>query len=490
MLKKFSGSKSNLKRSPFSFLDKLFGGKPTSISRWLLREVDYALLHQFVSYPQTIAYYRYVDVHHAINRFAESLGGRHLDANYNYDLNCLLHPGDRHQAACQIVGCSSQGFDVDIDEREFVPTSRFWAINNGEAPVVIRQRLNEHNLVASFSVASPDKEYAEDVLKQILEDSRENSIYRGRLIEAGFEASVDPNYGHIRDQGVDLKFVKGNHIGPEDIILDPKIHSILKRNVFDFHDRRELLQRIGVPNKKGLLFHGPPGTGKTFTCKYIYGQLEGVTCIIVSGKTLTQIKPICDIARLLQPSLVVLEDVDLVFKSREINLYSSVLGDLMDELDGFQSDDAVTFLLTTNAIERMEAAIKDRPGRISQCVFFGPPSADLRKRYLVRYLESFDVSELDLKPIIEFTDGTTQAFLKELVFRAAQVALEGEDELGSSFAELVQAKENSGFESDSLKIRNQDFVEAYREMASGSHGSAAAIVGFGNTVASQSSTTV
>lgn len=47
-------------------------------------------------------------------------------------------------------------------------------------------------------------------------------------------------------------------------------------------------------------------------------------------------KSVFNLTRLLQPSLVVLEDVDLVFSAREINLYSSVLGELLDQMDGLR----------------------------------------------------------------------------------------------------------------------------------------------------------
>ena len=49
---------------------------------------------------------------------------------------------------------------------------------------------------------------------------------------------------------------------------------------------------------------------------------------------------------------VILEDVDLVFNTREINPYGTALGDLMDQLDGFTPDEEVIFVLTTNAIAR------------------------------------------------------------------------------------------------------------------------------------------
>ena len=57
-----------------------------------------------------------------------------------------------------------------------------------------------------------------------------------------------------------------------------------------------------------------------------------------------------------------MEDIDLVFSSREVNSYSAALGELLDQMDALRPYEDVGFALTTNAIERMGAAIRDRPG--------------------------------------------------------------------------------------------------------------------------------
>jgi ATP-dependent 26S proteasome regulatory subunit len=74
----------------------------------------------------------------------------------------------------------------------------------------------------------------------------------------------------------------------------------------------------------------------------------------------------------------------------------AVLGELLDQMDGLRPYEEVGVVPTTNAIDRLEAAIKDRPGRISQCVYLGAPGDQLRGRYLERYLRAYDVSRLDL----------------------------------------------------------------------------------------------
>ena len=131
---------------------------------------------------------------------------------------------------------------------------------------------------------------------------------------------------------------------------------------------------------------------------------------------------------------------------------------MMDELDAFKKEENVMFILTTNSIERLEEAIKDRPGRISQCIFFGPPTKDLRIRYLTRYLSDQDTSHLSMDYVAEISQGGSQAFLEELVYRAIQIAAE--------------------HSVDKIKLTDEVFKEAVDEMTSKNNSSAGSIVGF------------
>jgi ATPase family associated with various cellular activities (AAA) len=65
-----------------------------------------------------------------------------------------------------------------------------------------------------------------------------------------------------------------------------------------------------------VLLYGPPGTGKTHTVRYLLGRLRGVTAILLSGGALGMIAEACSVARALQPSVVVVEDVDLIAEER------------------------------------------------------------------------------------------------------------------------------------------------------------------------------
>jgi len=86
--------------------------------------------------------------------------------------------------------------------------------------------------------------------------------------------------------------------------------------------------------------HGPPGTGKTHTVRYLIGQLPDVTAIVISGAALRFIGEACAIARTLQPSIVVVEDIELAAEPRGPHApLDPVLLQLLNEMEGL-SDDA------------------------------------------------------------------------------------------------------------------------------------------------------
>ena len=185
------------------------------------------------------------------------------------------------------------------------------------------------------------------------------------------------------------------------------------------------------------------------------------TAIYCSGTALHHVASAFNLARLLKPAIIVLEDVDLVFSSRDINPFSGALGDLFDHIDAIADSEPICIILTTNAIERVEAAVKDRPGRVSQCIFFGPPSPDLRRRHLRSYLARSQMTEESVDHVVKATEGVTQAFLKELVQRGLQFAIE-----------------SGRVDADKVTPSAEDFDAALSEMRAFDSKAARAITGF------------
>ena len=177
--------------------------------------------------------------------------------------------------------------------------------------------------------------------------------------------------------------------------------------------------------KRGLLLHGPPGTGKTLTAMYLSGLMPERTVLILAGEALGAIAAACDMARILAPAMIVLEDVDLVALERaEYENSSALLFELLNEMDGLNEDSDIIFLLTTNRADVLEPALAARPGRVDLAVELPLPDPDARARLVDLYAEGLVLRLNDRSVVVRETDGASPAFLRELLRRAALFASE------------------------------------------------------------------
>src|SRR5207249_12242736 len=133
------------------------------------------------------------------------------------------------------------------------------------------------------------------------------------------------------------------------------------------------------------------------------------------------------LARFLQPSTVVVEDVDLIARARE-HMGSAceevLLNKLLNEMDGLREDADVIFILTTNRPDKLEPALAARPGRIDQAIEFPLPDEAARAKLVKLYARGLEVSDELLAVIVRRTKGASPAFIKELMRRAAQLQFE------------------------------------------------------------------
>jgi ATP-dependent 26S proteasome regulatory subunit len=203
----------------------------------------------------------------------------------------------------------------------------------------------------------------------------------------------------------------------------------VERQVVGVAEYRQRLQESGQHLKRGLLLHGPPGTGKTHTVRYLIGRLTGVTVVILSGEALGHIGRACSVARVLTPSVVVIEDVDLIGEDRGMHPGSHpLLFQLLNEMDGLGEDLDVAFVLTTNRADLLERALAERPGRVDQAVEIPLPGASERRRLAELYRGRLELDNAGLGEVVKRTDGVTASFLKELLRRAALLAAQEESQ--------------------------------------------------------------
>jgi hypothetical protein len=288
--------------------------------------------------------------------------------------------------------------------------------------VVMIQAPNEHQRGLLAEVAGLPVDQAQDLLAELDRLRSELNVYRGHLLDA----SLDPMGGVI------LSFASPPGIGRDEVVLPGPVLTRIERHALGVAGHRDALLAAGQHLKRGLLLFGPPGTGKTHTIRYLLGQMDGYTRLVLTGRALVAVGPVTELARSLLPAVVVLEDVDLVAEERSMGPASNpVLFDLLDAMDGAAPDADLLFLLTTNRSDLLEPALAARPGRVDVAVEIALPDAPAREQLLTLYGRSVPLAltEDDVSQAVERTDGTTASFLKELIRRSVLEALQDDPDL-------------------------------------------------------------
>lgn len=213
-------------------------------------------------------------------------------------------------------------------------------------------------------------------------------------------------------------------VAREDVILPAETLERIERQTIGFATHAECLLAAGRSLKRGLLLYGPPGVGKTLTLMHLIGRLPDRTTILVTGVGMGMLKMVAQMARTLAPALVVLEDVDLIAEDRmRPGGAGPLLFELLNEMDGLRDDADIIFILTTNRAEILEPALAARPGRIDLALEFPLPGAAERERLLDLYARGLTLREVDRAALVARTEGASPAFVKELLRRAAVIAV-------------------------------------------------------------------
>jgi cell division protease FtsH len=269
--------------------------------------------------------------------------------------------------------------------------------------------------VLAVEIAGLPTAAAQEVIRELAELRHLLNVYRGQVLEL----ASGPG-------GLTVVFPVLAATAREDVVLPEATLRRVERHTLDVVTHRDALRQAGQHLKRGLLLFGPPGTGKTHTTRYVVQQLRGSTILMLSGQSLHAVAMITQMARDLQPAVVVLEDVDLVAEDRGFGPGANpVLFSLLDAMDGAAADADLLFLLTTNRADLLEPALAARPGRVDVAVEITLPDAEARRRLLAVYTRGVPLalSDAEVDEVVDRTEGVTASFVKELVRRSVLEAL-------------------------------------------------------------------
>jgi hypothetical protein len=337
-----------------------------------------------------------------------------------------------HDDFPQLLASAHTAFDVgpvhyitaDIgprDQRQVVAFGVRLFHHDGE-PVAVLQRAprpETGRLFAGLEVLARTQEASGAALASIRRLMVERSVLRGQVLSFTGD-QYGPTAGGVT-------FLDRPDIPAADVVLPPGTLERIVGHVIDVGRLGQRLRSSGQHLKRGMLLYGPPGTGKTLTVRHLLARSDGVTCVLLAGNSIRFITEAAELARAMQPALVVLEDVDLIASEREMHGGPQpLLFAVLDALDGLDGDADVAFVLTTNRADLLEPALAQRPGRVDLAVEIPLPDRDARRRLFSLYGNGLPLSPDAIERAADRAGGMTGSFAKELVRRAVLRAAQEE----------------------------------------------------------------
>ncbi|HEY8588720.1 MAG TPA: ATP-binding protein, partial [Naasia sp.] len=346
------------------------------------------LISELPVVSEQIALHRYVDADVALEVLGAEgrlLGVTGGQQRFHEQLPELLsHQFVRFGPGPVDYGTAAVGVD---EQRQIVVFGMRLFTFDGE-PVVTVQRTAAPQFgreTATVEVLSADPARSGRLLTALRRLMVERSVLRGKVLS--FES------GEFGPHASGAVFLARPSIAAEEVILPPGILESVTGHVTGISDHRQRLLDAGRHLKRGVLLYGPPGTGKTLTVRHLIGTSEGVTTVLLTGSTLRFIREATELARAMQPAMVVLEDVDLVAMERTMHGGPQpLLFMVLDALDGLDGDADVVFLLTTNRVDTLEPALAERPGRVDLAVEIPLPDEEARRRLFALYARELPLS--------------------------------------------------------------------------------------------------
>ncbi len=294
----------------------------------------------------------------------------------------------------------------------------------GGKPVVVLQRSAQPRFgreTAALEILAVDPETSALFLAEFSRLILQLSVLRGQVLSFT---------GDMYQQGSGgVTFLDRPSVAAASVILPPGVLETVVRHVVGIGEQRQALIEAGQHLKRGVLLYGPPGTGKTLTVRHLLSRTPGTTAVLLTGTSIQYITQAAELARAMQPAIVVLEDVDLVAEERGMHGPQPLLFAVLDALDGLDGDSDVTFILTTNRVQVLERALAERPGRVDLAVEIPLPDAAARRRLFHVYAGQLPFSEAAVDEAAERASDTTGSFAKELVRRAVLTAAEDDREV-------------------------------------------------------------
>ncbi len=205
------------------------------------------------------------------------------------------------------------------------------------------------------------------------------------------------------------------------------------QEIIEFLKEPQKFQKLGGRIPKGVLMMGPPGTGKTLLARAIAGEAN-VPFFSISGSDFVEmfvgvgasrVRDLFEQGKKNAPCIIFIDEIDAVGRHRGAGLggghdeREQTLNQLLVEMDGFESNDGVILIASTNRPDVLDPALL-RPGRFDRRVIVNRPDVKGREGILSVHTRKIPLGDdVDISVIARGTPGFTGADLANLVNEAA-----------------------------------------------------------------------
>ena len=221
----------------------------------------------------------------------------------------------------------------------------------------------------------------------------------------------------------------------DELILANSLKDQIREDFKRFLGSRSAYEDHGLAWRRGALFLGPPGNGKTHCLRALVKELGVPSLYVQSIKARYEpeeanLRRVFDRARQLRPCVLVLEDLDALINAENRSFF-------LNQLDGFEKNVGMIVLATTNHPERIDPAIMDRPSRFDRKYHFDLPELTERTTYLRLWQSKLagkvDWTDAVTQSITEKTAGFSFAYIKELIVTSLMRSVAG----GRPWADVI-----------------------------------------------------
>ena len=272
---------------------------------------------------------------------------------------------------------------VTIGEDHLAPPSAlsayFPAGQLADAAVVLRlceyYSFNHGPRVQAYTLPG-DRDHALAVIEEIMAEAEgAKNLFRGRALTA------------TEDNGMVLAVTDLPTVRRASVIVPDAVWSEIDLNIAAVTTRRELMTELGLGVRRGVLLAGPPGVGKTAIAQVVASEMLGAFTVITVDARAGQsvLAGVYREAKSLGPTLVVLEDIDLIVGHRRAGGNAAALSEFLAVMDVEPCAPILTLASTNDATALDAAAV--RTARFDSIIEISYPDRTLATRILTTYLQ-------------------------------------------------------------------------------------------------------